>query len=84
MPSIGAVYFCRRILVALDLAQRIVGSIENELRWVVAKEALAHVHDRLDGRSLRGLVDNRPVKKISLVQAHRMPILVRSEVHIYK
>jgi hypothetical protein len=37
-----------------------MGSIEDELRRVVAKEALAHVHDRLDRRGLGSLIDNRP------------------------
>jgi hypothetical protein len=37
-----------------------MGSVEDELRWVVAKEALAHVHDGLNGRGLRSLVDDRP------------------------
>ena len=35
-------------------------SVEDELRWVVTKEALAHVHDGLNGRSLRGFVHDRP------------------------
>lgn len=53
-------YLCRRVLVALYLAQRLVGSIQNELRRVVAKEALTHVHNGLDRRCLRGLIDDRP------------------------
>jgi hypothetical protein len=60
MCPVGVAYFCRRILVTLDLSQRIMGSVEDELRWVVAKEALAHVHDGLNGRGLRSLVDDRP------------------------
>jgi hypothetical protein len=60
MCPIGAPYFCRRILVALDPSQSLVSSVEDELRWVVAKEALAHVHDGLDRRGLRGFVDDRP------------------------
>lgn len=56
----GAAYFGWRILVALDLSQCIVCCIEDELRRVVAKETLAHVHDGLHWRSLRGLIDDRP------------------------
>ena len=56
----GAAYFGWRILVALDLSQRFVGSIQDELRRVVAKEALAHVYDGLDRRGLRGFIDDRP------------------------
>ena len=68
MPLVGVgcmfcnevAYFRWRILVALDLSQRIVGSIQDELRRVVAKEALAHVYDGLDRRGLRGFIDDRP------------------------
>jgi len=60
MCPIGISHFCRRVLVALDPSQRLVCSVEDELRWVVAKEALAHVDDRLDRRGLRGLVDDGP------------------------
>lgn len=56
----GVAYFGWRILVALDLSQRIVCCIEDELRRVVAKETLAHVHDGLHRRGLRGLIDYRP------------------------
>lgn len=58
-------YLGGRILVALNLAQSIMGSVEDELRRVVAKETLAHVHDGLHRRSLSGLIDNRPKHKIS-------------------
>jgi hypothetical protein len=57
---VGVSYFCGRILVALDPSQCLVGSVEDEMRWVVAKEALAHVHDGLNGRGLRGFVDDGP------------------------
>jgi hypothetical protein len=60
MCPVGVSYFCGRILVALDPSQRLVGSVEDELRWVVAKEALAHVHDGLDGRGLGSFIDDGP------------------------
>jgi hypothetical protein len=41
-------YLCRRVLVAFHFSKRIVSSVEDELRRVVAEEALAHVHDGLD------------------------------------
>lgn len=53
-------YLCRRILVAFHLAERVVSSIKYELRRVVTEETLSHVHDRLDGRCLRGFVNDRP------------------------
>jgi hypothetical protein len=51
-------YLCRRVLVAFYFSQRIVSGIEDELRRVVAEEALAHVHNGLNRRSLRGFVDD--------------------------
>jgi hypothetical protein len=60
MCPIGISHFCRRVLVALDPSQRLVCSVEDELRWVIAKEALAHVDDGLDRRGLRGFVDDGP------------------------
>jgi hypothetical protein len=45
-------------LVAFYFSKRIVSGIEDELRRVVAEEALAHVHDGLDRRCLRGFVDD--------------------------
>lgn len=56
-------YLRGRVLVALDLAQRLVSGIEDELRRVVAEETLAHVDDGLDGRGLSGLIDNRPDRR---------------------
>ena len=41
-------YLCGRVLVAFHFAQSIVGSVENEVRRVVAEESLAHVHNGLD------------------------------------
>jgi hypothetical protein len=41
-------YLCWGVLVAFHFAQSIVGSIEYELRRVVAEETLAHVHNGLN------------------------------------
>ena len=50
----------RTVLVAFDSIQRLLGSIENELRWVVAKKALAHVHNGLLGGGSCGFINDGP------------------------
>lgn len=59
----GEPHLCRRVLVALDLSQRLSSSLKNKLGRVVAEEALAHVDDGLDGRGERGFVDDGPGRR---------------------
>lgn len=55
-PSFGG-----RVLVAVHTVQSILGCVQDEFGWVIAKEALAHVHNGLDGRSCCCLVDDGPI-----------------------
>lgn len=48
------------VLVAFDPVQCILCSIQDELGWVVAEEALAQVDNGLVGGGYRRLVDNGP------------------------
>lgn len=51
-------YLCWRVLIALDFAQSISRSIEDELRRIVTKEALSHVDHGLHIAALGCLVDD--------------------------
>jgi hypothetical protein len=50
----------RRILVAVDAIEGLLGGVEDEVRRVVTEEALAHVDDGLLGRCGGCLVDDGP------------------------
>ena len=50
----------RAVLIALHPVEGLLGCIEDEIWWVVAKEALAHVHDRLNGRGSGSFIDDGP------------------------
>ena len=47
-------------MVALNAVEGLLGGIQDEVRWVVAKEPLTHVHDWLDGRGIGTLIDDCP------------------------
>lgn len=55
----------RRVLVAFDAVESVLGSIEDEVGGVVTKEALAHVYDGLFGGSGGCFVDDGPGWRVS-------------------
>lgn len=50
----------RTVLVALHTVEGLLSGIQDEVGWVVAKEALAHVHNWLNGRCRGAFIDDCP------------------------
>jgi hypothetical protein len=52
-------------LVAVDFGESFLGGIDDELGWIVAKEALSHVDDGLLGRCCGALIYDGPRLNVS-------------------
>lgn len=61
-----------------------MSSIKYELRRVVTEETLSHVHDRLDGRCLRGFVNDRPDTLSAILHREHGSTTISSEVWLTK
>jgi hypothetical protein len=50
----------RRVLVAVDTIKSLLCSVYYELRGIVSKETLSHIHNWLDWRSCSSFIDDTP------------------------